>query len=157
LRKANQFAARRVGKATCLAVAQRAKAEESPPSRRALDDRWRHRRKSPSHRALPRRARVNMTALRYASRAPLETQRGRRAFNGCRATQLDTTETCALLQQSSSICPCPRAAGHRVREVACIGIGVPTPIPFRAATQAEFSTTWSLERSVQVLDRYTLN
>jgi hypothetical protein len=71
---------------------------------------------------------------------------------GCRATQLDTTETCALLQRPSSISPCRRAADHQVREVACIGIGVPTPALLRETTQAEFSTIRGLEKIAQVRD-----
>ena len=59
---------------------------------------------------------------------------------GCRATQSCTGETCALLQQLTVQCPCRRAAGHQVREVACIGIVVPTPVQLQPAMHAGFST-----------------
>jgi hypothetical protein len=76
---------------------------------------------------------------------------------GCRATQSDTTETFALRQRPSSISPYRRAADHQVREVACIGIGVPTPVPLRETTQAEFSNIRGLETSAQVRDCNMLN
>lgn len=60
---------------------------------------------------------------------------------GCRATQSCTRETCGLLQRPSSICPCRRAAGHQVQEVACTGSVAPTPVLFRPATQLGFSRT----------------
>ena len=82
---------------------------------------------------------------------------GVKVVTGCRATQSDTTETCALLQRPSSISPYRRAADHQVREVACIGIGVPTPVPLRETTQAEFSTIRGLETSAQVRDCNMLN
>jgi hypothetical protein len=74
---------------------------------------------------------------------------------GCRATQSGTGETCALLQQPSSIVQCRRAAGHQVRqvrrEVACAGTVVPTPVLFRPATQAGFSRTiYGLEPRVKL-------
>src|SRR5258706_2515824 len=63
---------------------------------------------------------------------------------GCRAAQLGTRETCALLQRPSSIRQCRRAAGHRVRrEIARAGTVAPTPLLFRSATQASYAKTIS--------------